>query len=138
MTEFMPDCLVLKLEEVEETTGKVDSTIYIIYDKMLRKYLVRGRRRWSPIHQSCTYSFECSLSGDLTEFLQYIISEYNHVNETLYNYDNLPENANDITFEFLQENDHSDYEIAGYDEQELTYERVMRNLKMLRTISNQY
>ena len=56
------DCLVFKLEEVEHVTGIIDTTVYIIYDKKNHKYLIRGRRRWTPICQSCTYSYECDLN----------------------------------------------------------------------------
>lgn len=138
MTEFMPDCLVLKLEEVEKLTGELDTTVYILYDKRNRNYLIRGRRRWTPKHQSCTYSFECDRSKDLAEFLQYIICSDNSVNEILYNYDNLPENPSDITFEFLQQNDHVDYEISGYNDQTLTTDRLLKTLRMLKNISNFY
>ena len=48
MTDFtVPDCLVLKLQEVEEQNSEkiIDSTVYILYDKKEHRYIVRGKRR---------------------------------------------------------------------------------------------
>ena len=137
-TENVTDCLVLKLEEVERNTNKIDTTAYIIYDKKNHRYLIRGRRRWTPVWQSCTYSFECEFAKDLADFIQYLICPDNRVNEVLYNYNNLPEDPNEITFEFLNEYDHADYEISGYNKKKLRRPRLLSNLRMLRNVFNYY
>lgn len=141
MTEFvnnMPDCLVFKFEEVEKDTNIIDTTIYVLFDQRKDKYIVRGQRKWTPRYHSCTYSFECDNQCDLSEFLQYIICSSNRVNEILYNYDNLPNDSNEITFEFLNEYDHSDYEISGYNGKKFSSKRLFKNLRMLRKISNKF
>jgi hypothetical protein len=138
MTEFMPDCLVFKLEEVEYNTNKIDTTLYILYDKVRHVYIVRGRRRWTPMSQSCSYSFECEFAKDLADFIEYVICKRNKVNETLYNYDNLPDDSNEITYEFLHDYDHSDFELSGYDNRKLRRGRLLKNLRMLRNIYNYY
>jgi hypothetical protein len=139
MSKFaVPDTLVLKLEEVEKNTNKIDTTIYIFYDKRTHHFFVRGQRRWSPNHQSCTYSFQCEFAKDLVDFLQYIICKKNRVNEILYNYDNLPVESNDVTFEFLHDYDHSDYEIAGYDNVRFNRKKFANTLRILRNVFNYY
>ena len=143
MTDFfntttVPDCLVFKFEEIEQHTDKIDTTVYVLYDKSEHNYVVRGQRRWTPTNQSCTYSFNCDFAKDLVDFLQYIVCKDNVVNETLFNYDNLPSSSNDITYEFLHDYDHSDYELAGYDRQKFGRKRLLRNLRMLRNIHNYY
>jgi len=139
MSKFaVPDTLVLKLEEVEKNTNKIDTTIYIFYDKRTHHFFVRGQRRWSPSHQSCTYSFQCEFAKDLVDFLQYIICKKNRVNEILYNYDNLPVESNDVTFEFLHDYDHSDYEIAGYDNVRFNRKKFANTLRILRNVFNYY
>ena len=140
MTEFvnnMPDCLVFKFEEVEADTGELDTTVYVLYDQIKEKYIVRGQRKWTPRHQSCTYSYECDNQCDLLDFLQYIVCSGNRVNEVLYNYDNLPYDSNKITYEFLHDYDHQDYEISGYNGKKFTRRRLFKNLRMLRKISNE-
>lgn len=137
-TEPITDCLVFKLEEYDVDKKEIDTTLYILYDKRSHRYLVRGQRKWSPRHQSCTYSFECEFASDLADFIQYIICPHNKANEILYNYDNLPDNSNEITFEFLHDYDHSDYEISGYNNKKLKRCRLLRNLRMLRNVFNYF
>ena len=132
------DCLVLKFEEIEEDSNNIDTTVYVLYDKNEHNYVVRGQRRWSEKVQSCSYSFNCEYARDLADFLQYIICKDNTVNETLLNYDNLPGSSNDITYEFLKEYCHTDYELAGYDRQKLVRKRLIKNLRMLRNVYNFY
>lgn len=141
MTEFVesvPDCLVFKFEEVEKETGNIDNTVYVLFDQRTENYVVRGQRRWTPRYQSCSYSFECDNQRDLADFLQYIICSDNRVNEILYNYDNLPDYSNEITYEFLHDYDHQDYEISGYNDKKFSRNRLFKNLRMLRKISNQF
>ena len=141
MTEFfnnIPDCLVFKFEEVEADTGKIDTTVYVLFDQKEEKYIVRGQRRWTPRVQSCTYSFDCDHICDLVEFLQYVVCPSNRVNEVLYNYDNLPDDSNKITYEFLHDYDHSDYEISGYNDKKFSSKRLFKNLRMLRKIGNKF
>ena len=141
MSEFtnkLSDCLVLKIEEIEEETNKLDTTVYIIYDKKNHKYLIRGRRRWTPNCQSCTYSFDCDYAEDLAYFFKYLVCPDNRINEVLFNYNNLPEDPDDISFEFLHNYDHSDYELSGYNNKKLKKQRLLRNLRMLRNVFNYY
>lgn len=144
MTEFVststtvPDCLVFKFEEYDVDLKELDTTVYVLYDKKEHHYVVRGQRRWTPRHQSCSYSFNCEFAQDLADFLQYIVCKDNRVNEVLYNYDNFPNSSNDITYEFLHDYDHSDYEISGYNDQKFGRKRLLRNLRMLRNIYNRY
>lgn len=141
MTEFLSnitDCLVFKFEEICSDSNQVDTTLYVLYDKCNHKYVIRGRRRWCPKFQSCTYSFECEFAKDLADFIQYVFCHHNRVNETLFNYDNLPNDSNEITYEFLHDYDHRDYEISGYDNQKIKRRRLLRNLRMLRNVYNYY
>jgi hypothetical protein len=141
MSAFMnnvPDCLVFKLEEVEQSNGRIDTTLYVIYDKKNHKYLVRGSRRLSAKYEPCAYSFECEYAHELADFIQYLICPGNKVNEILYNYDNLPYNSNDVTFDFLNENAYEDYEISGYNDFKLKRRRLLKILRMLRNVFNIY
>lgn len=137
-TNTVSDCLVFKLEEVENNTGKIDTTVYIIYDKRNHKYLIRGSRRLSPKYDPCAYSYECECAEELADFIEYLICPDNKVNEVLYSYDNLHENPNDITFDFLKEYECEDIEISGYNDLNLKRRRLLRNLRMLRNVFNYY
>ncbi len=139
MTEMennVPDCLVLKFEEIDSDSEQLDQSVYIFYDQSIETYVVRGRRRWTPQIQSCTYSYECDNESDLADFLEYLFCPDNTVNEILYNYDNFPDDSNDITFEFLNEYEHKDYEISGYNNKPHSVKRFKRLLRMIRKVGN--
>lgn len=139
MTEFpVPDCLVLKIEEHEKNTQKLDTTLYIFYDKKYHNYVIRGRRRLSPNHKSCEYSFVCEDVYELEQFVTFVISKKNNWTYVLYNYDNLPIDSDEISYEFLSNYDDSDYELAAYDNEKYNRMRLLNNLKMLRNVFNYY
>jgi hypothetical protein len=47
-------------------------------------------------------------------------------------------NSNDITFEFLHDYDHSDYEISGYDNTRFSKNKIVETLRILRNVFNYY
>jgi hypothetical protein len=142
----VPDCLVLKLEEITRNTeNDIDATVYIIYDTLKETYVIRGNRRVLPNVYARDFSFECRSSRETAQFLEYIICKGSRVNEVLYNYDNLPNNANDITFCFLRDHENAEYEIAGFNKIMFHKKRLKNDkkrlknvLRILRSTSNQY
>lgn len=139
MSEFpVPDCLVLKIEEHDFETSELDTTLYILYDKKYHNYVVRGRRRYSPKYQSCEYSFLCEDVHNLLYFITFVISKKNLWTYVLYNYDNLPIESDELTFDFLYSYDHSDYELAAYEKTIYTKRNLIGNLRMLRNVFNYY
>jgi hypothetical protein len=133
----VPDTLVLKIVEYDVDLGKPDTTLYVLYDKATHRYVIRGQRNDSSI-ASCTYSFECEFTSDLVDFLEFLLDKTNDFSFILYNYDNLPETSNEITFEFLKKYDSRVYELSGYDNQKLKRKSLLKNLRMLRNIFNYY
>jgi hypothetical protein len=140
MTEItFPDCLVLKIEEIEnKNTNVLDTSLFVFYDQRERKYVLRGRRRCSPSLQSCTYSYDCRSIDDMVVFLRYIIDKNNSINEILYNFDNFSENSNEVSFDFLSECENKDYEISGYNDNKPSRNRYYTLLRMLKTVGNKY
>jgi hypothetical protein len=134
MEYTVPDTLVLKI--VEKDGNKDDTILYILYDKSVERYVIRGKREETLRVKSCTYSFECDYTHDLVDFIQFLIDPTNSISVILYNYDNLPFSSNDVTFEFLSEYDDIRYEIGGYDNVKLKRKELLKNLRMLRNIYN--
>ena len=141
----VPDTLVLKIVEHDVDSGEQDTTLYILYDKMRHHYVIRGKRkdvirgkRKEFDLRTCTYSYECEFAHDLADFIEFLIDEENKVSYILYNYDNLPSTSNEITYEFLKENDAITYEIAGYDNKKFYRRELLKNLRMLRNVFNHY
>ena len=88
------------------------------------------------------YSFTCNREKHICDFIEFTIYKKNYVSIELYNYNNLPANANDITFEFLQNNVDRNYEISAYDKIKLKNTRkfnkynIMQLLRMMRHVVN--
>ena len=137
-TTTVNDCLVLKIEERETDVELLDTTIYVIYDKRERNYVVRGKRRVTNNIDACTYSFVCKDHRDLADFLSFVICKENLWTYVLYNYDNLPYDSNDITYEFLKEYESNVYELTGYNNLDYSRKELCSILRMLRNVFNYY
>lgn len=137
-TTTVTDCLVLKIEERETDVELLDTTIYVIYDKRERNYVVRGKRRVINDIDSCTYSFVCKDHRDLADFLSFVVCKENLWTYVLYNYDNLPYDSNDITYEFLKEYESNVYELTGYNNLDYSRKGLCSMLRMLRNVFNYY
>ncbi len=131
----VPDCLVLKIEEYDDVSGLLDTSIFVLYDKKEHEYVIRGKRRVTERHDACDYSFVCEFAKDLADFISFVICKENLWTYVLYNYDNLPYDSNDITYDFLTDVSPV-YELGGYDKQKYSRRKLLQNLRMLRNVFN--
>jgi hypothetical protein len=132
------DCLVLKIEEIFD--GKLDTTIFVLYDSNSMEFCLYGKR--SDLigkDPSVPYSFKCKYADDLADFISFVMCKKSKWNYTLYNYNNLPEFADDITYDYLKDldNDQS-YELTGYDFNNFNRKTLLKSLRMLRNVFNYY
>lgn len=133
-----PDTLVLKIEE--HCDGEIDNTIFVLYDHNECNYILYGKR--SDLFarlEFVPYSFKCKNAQDLAEFISFANCKQNKWSYTLYNYDNLPCNCDDISYDFLKSLDGDrSYEIAGYDNKVFNNMYLVKSLKMLKGVFNYY
>ena len=133
------DCLVLKIEERDQDTYELDNTVFILYDYLKCQYVIRGERRDnSSIKKSCDYSFVCDKKKQLVSFLTTLIPANNLWTYILYNYDNLPKESNDITYEFLKEYESEEYELYGYDDMMYNKKKLLKQLSILKNVYNEF
>jgi hypothetical protein len=134
----VPDCLVLKIQEYDSETRLLDTSIFVLYDKKNHQFVLRGHRRNTKRQDACTYSFVCNYAKDLADFISFVICRENLWTYVLYNYDNLPADSNDITYEFLLYNESKTYELSAYDKVKYSRHKLLKNLRMLRNVFNYY
>ncbi len=133
------DTLVLKIEEVEEHNGvQVDTRMFVFYDHYDGCYHIRGERTCTRNVSYQDYSFRCDTLVTLIDFIRFAISDFNILNYTLYNYDELPANSYDISYEQLAWCQSISREIVGYDNRKFTRKGLKRVLKLLRNVYNPY
>ena len=136
MCEYnVTDCLVLKIEERDQDTYEIDNTVFILYDYLKCQYVIRGQRAEK---KSCAYSFVCDKKKQLVSFLTTLIPASNLWTYILYNYDNLPKESNDITYEFLKEYESEEYELYGYDDMMYNKKKLIKQLNILRNVYNEF
>ena len=132
------DCLVLKIEEVESESKNLDNTLFVVYDSNEGHFIVRGKRIDDSAREFVPYSFMCDDAKSLADFISFTICKSNLWCYTLYNYNNLQYCSENITYEFLVENEDMSYEITGYDNQKYNRKQLLSNLRMLRNVFNYY
>ena len=138
MAKVSTDCLVLKIEEYVD--NDLDTTLFVLYDKNEDTYLVRGKRSnvfGKP--ETVPYSFYCNYASDLIDFISFVICKKSKVSYTLNNYDDLPNDPDDIDYQYLNDLDGDiAYELAGYDNQKFNRKKLLQHLRMLRNVFNYY
>ena len=132
------NCLVFKIEEVEETTTKKDTTLYIFYDKNEHTYILRGKRRDTKNFYSDSYSFNCDSIEDTLLFIDCILCKFGKYSITLLNYNNLDYDSDNITYDFLNMFSTEMNEIVGYDNLKYSKKMFTKYLYLLRKVYNYY
>lgn len=138
----VPDTLVLRIVERCEDTHKIDTTLFVIYDTQLNTYIIRGcRRRPKKNHLfSPAYSFECRYADHVMDFIKVVLDQSNDLNIEIYNYTDLPNDSNNITFEMLEKMVNREFEICAYDERTIEKDEsfVYTTLNVLRHVNNTF
>lgn len=131
---YPTDCLVLRIDEFDYISHKLDTSMYIFYDVNEEVYAIRGKRpdSWE------TYSFYCDTMHDLLDFVRTVICKSNLWSYSLHNCDNLPLDSDDITFGTLESSVTKENEVTGYDYQTYSKKTLKRMLRILRNVYNYY
>jgi hypothetical protein len=132
------DCLVLHIQEIEESTGSIDTNLFVMFDVNECKYIIRGKRMDLATRLFNTYSFTCVDYEAMYNFITFVICRDNNINYTLYNYNDLPLSSDGITYDYLMDNSCRTNEIAGYDNINMNRKRLRNLLAMLRGVFNYY
>lgn len=117
-------CLVVCFEENDssrEEVGGIDTRLFVTYDHTTKMYIVNGKRQdiFSKKGRNKTnqkpFVFCASESSDIVEFVLLTFGQNGSMNYILYNYNNLPEDACEMTYDFMETNMDRRYEIAAFD-----------------------
>ena len=138
MTSINSDCLIVKIEE--KVDGDIDTTLFILYDKNEEYYIITGKRNTikGKIEPE-PYKFYCKYSSEINDFISIVICKHSKINYTLYNYDDLPNNSDEIDFNYLKYlDDNIGYELAGYDDQKYSKKDIMKYLRIIKNVFNYY
>ena len=133
------DCLVLHISEIDPSLKKEDTSIFIIYDIVKNKFLIRGKRRNIKNEFTPSYEFQCDTLKSLLDFLEVTLSSPGYdLNITIYNYNDLSLKSEWITYDYLLENKVEVNEIVGYDGKKYSRNYIKSLAKLLMNVYNYY
>lgn len=138
------DTLVYYIAEYD--SKDTDTRLYILYDRKKERFLIRGTRayRGNPLCRSHSgktikgYSFCCNTIYTMMFWINFIFDKTNLFTHEFLNVPDLSIDCDEITFELLDSHRRSHLEIAGYDKEKWSAERIEDALEAVRSIYNDY
>ena len=126
-------CLVICIDEYDDDRT-IDTRVFVSYNEAEEMYIINGKRLDIAKNDKNVktvffqpFMFCADSSNDVLDFLSLILDIKRTFSYTLFNYNNLSYDKNDITYSFMEENIDRRYEIAAYDH--VTYSRkIFRQL----------
>ena len=129
-------CLVICIDEYDDD-GTIDTRVFVSYNEAEEMYIINGKRLDIAKNDKNNknvktvffqpFMFCAESSNDVLDFLSLILDIKRTFSYTLFNYNNLSYDKNDITYSFMEDNIDRRYEIAAYDH--VTYSRkIFRQL----------
>lgn len=141
MTTQTDSYLVLCMEERDEYDyDKIVNRLFISYDYenntyvVYGKILVEGENNYEPNNYE-PYFFRAARSIDMYQFIKFVVGKNISASYTLYNYNNVPYDLEQVDYYFMEENMDKNYELAAYDMINL---RKKGFRKILRTLKNMF
>ena len=137
-------CLVMCFEERDdpENFDSVDTRVFVTYDADSDTYIINGKRvdvfsrRGRNKTKFQPFMFCVNASDDVANFIFTIFDKDSKMSYTLYNYNNLPEDACSMTYEFMESNMDKRYEIAAYDNSHVKKSLIRKLVRMSRLVYN--
>ena len=130
--------LTLCIEERDDVDYSIIiNRLFISYDIEQESYVVYGKSERTGIDNE-QYFFRSDRSADMYKFVKFIIGKYAYSSYTLYNYNNMPFDLEDVDYYFMEANMDIRYEVAVYDEVILKKKNFRKNLHMLKNVYNFY
>ena len=134
LTSYPTDCLVLRIDETDVDTKKLDVVTYVLYDSNNEMFVVRVKRE----NEWTTHSYYCDSVKQLSSFLSTVICKQNLWSYTLFTMENLSENSDDIGFGTLDVKATKETELCGYDSLPYSRRTLKKMLSILRNVYNYY
>ena len=130
--------LTLCIEERDDVDYSIIiNRLFISYDIEQESYVVYGKSERTGIDNE-QYFFRSDRSADMYKFVKFIISDESYSSYTLYNYNNMPFDLEDVDYYFMEANMDIRYELAVYDEVRHKKKNFRKNLHMLKNMYNFY
>lgn len=138
-------CLVLCIECREDHDYNIINTrLFVTYDFLDETYVLYGKHldkleekrvlqtRYQP------FFFRFNKSKDVYDMIEAIVSRDTIFSYTLYNYDNMPYDCENVNYFDLSENKNDNYELVSYDNVFISKKKILPVIKMLKRTFNYF
>ena len=132
------DTMVLKIEDINKYTRTQKNTIFIFYDSEKSDYVIRGKRADDEYLEYEPYNFNCKRKKIVENFLKNITSQKSVIYYTLYNYKDLPMNADEITYDELIQTENDTCKIIEKYDYIYKTNYIIKFLTILKNMFNYY
>lgn len=139
-------CLVVCFEEHENDNENgedvIDTRLFVSYDHATSSYVVNGKRQdiFSKKGRNKTnlkpFVFCAQESNDIVDFILFSFSRNNSLSYIMYNYNNLPDDACELTYDFMESNMDRRYEIAAFDNVDIRRNHIRRLIRLTKNMYN--
>jgi hypothetical protein len=137
-------CLVVCIEDLYLKKGDLvlDTRLFITYDFIKETHVVYGKRdNIDRISRYESFFFRSYNTSNFINLIKFIIGnafihDDRQYNVILYNYNNMPENVENVDYEFMKNNMNSFYEIAAYDNISISHLFLDELLRMVKECFN--
>jgi hypothetical protein len=137
-------CPVICFEERDDDDNfdSIDTRLFVTYDSVSQAYILNGKRidvvskRGRNKTNFQPFMFCAKDSSDIADFILLTFSKNSKMSYTLFNYNNLPEDACDMTYDFMEKNMDKKYEIAAFDNVLIRRAMIKRVVRMSRVMYN--
>jgi hypothetical protein len=139
-------CLVLCFEEHDDSNNyaSIDTRIFVTYDADAEYYIINGKRidLFTEDSQAVNktnfkpFMFYANDSSVVVDFIMNSFSKGHNISYIMYNYNNLPEDASDITYDFMENNMDRKYEIAGFDDIKINRSLIKTLVRLTKNMFN--
>jgi len=128
--------LVLFLSEKDH---RPFSDTYVFYDYVTGLFGIRGKS-FNKKHVKNVFAFDCGDQKSVLTFLKEVHMDYRSLSVCLLNYVDMPLDTAEITYEYLQEQNAREMEVAGFDYKNNRYNlnNLNRLLTLLRSMYTPY
>ena len=113
--------LIWCIEEVDDFEDKqeVNNILFIGYNQEDKKFVLRGKRNSGVENNYVPYAFNNLSRSRVKKIVKMIMGSNDTLKFTLYNYNNIEIDINNLTYDFFYEYMHDDYALVSYHGQQI-------------------
>jgi hypothetical protein len=122
-------------ERCDDDYDKITNRLFVSYDVEQLSYVVYGRRQSETLEFE-QFFFRSDRSKDMYKFFKFMLGDKAELSYTLFNYNNMPFDLEEVDYYFMEGNMAISHELAAYDEVTLKRKNFREMMHLLKRVYN--